>query len=103
MVVASLIIGSAGGESDFSEAGTAYPIAAGLSAIAAINRNPLIGLAATGIAAWASGVLIIAPAKIAAWTYAGEAAILLAAGLATLARAHGASAPSRRRADRHAR
>lgn len=96
MVAGALIIGWAGAESAFSEAGTAYPIAAGLLAIGAINRNPVIAAAGAGIAAWATGVLIADPAEIAAWTYAGEGAILLAAGLATLARAQAAVGEGRR-------
>lgn len=91
MVAGALIVGWAGAESDLSEAGTAYPIAAGLLAIAAINRNPVIAAAGAGIAAWATGILIADPAEIAAWTYGGEGAILLAAGVATLSRAHTAT------------
>jgi hypothetical protein len=87
MVAGALIVGWAGGESAFSEAGTVYPIAAGLLAIGAINRNPLIAGAALAIAAWGTGVLIADPAEVAAWTYAGEGAILLGAGSVTLARA----------------
>jgi hypothetical protein len=87
MVAGGLIIGWAGGESAFSEAGTVYPIAAGLLAIAAINRSTLIAIAGAGIAAWGTGVLIADPTEVAAWTYAGEGAILFAAGLITLSQA----------------
>jgi hypothetical protein len=68
-------------------AGTVYPIAAGLLAIAAINRSTLIAIAGAGIAAWGTGVLIADPTEVAAWTYAGEGAILFAAGLITLSQA----------------
>jgi hypothetical protein len=90
MVAGALVVGWAGADSDFSNAGTAYPIAAGMAAIAVIARVAVIGAAAAGIAAWATAVLIADPAEIAAWTYAGEGAILIAAGLLTLVRAHAA-------------
>lgn len=85
MVAGALAIGWAGGEGAFSEAGTVYPIAIGLVAIAAIARSPLLAATGAALAAWGTGVLIADPEEVAAWTYAGEGAILIVAGLASLA------------------
>jgi hypothetical protein len=87
MVAGALIIGWIGGDSAFSDAGTLYPIAGGLLVIGAISRTVLIALAGVAIASWGTAVLIADPDEIAAWSYAGEGAALLVAGVVALAQA----------------
>jgi hypothetical protein len=91
MVAGALIIGWSG-ESAFSEAGTLYPIAAGLLAIGAISRNLLIAAVGVAIASWGTAMLIAEPDEIAAWSYAGEGGVLLVAGIIALAQARPAAA-----------
>jgi hypothetical protein len=81
MVVGALLVGWAGGEGEFSEVGTVFPIAAGLVAIAFVSGSTLVGAAGIAIAAWGAAVLVTEPDELAAWAYAGEGAVLVIGGL----------------------